>query len=126
MKTKKLSSSKRALRVFIFSILLGAECISYVKSIATYAPTFLGYITSVRYTLIEKLRLKFAKFHNFSKNNKFYHFNKFFHFFRSPIEANRPLNRPLDGPLDKTKPPKPSAKVQKRTHNQNEFHEKNS
>ena len=55
-------------------------------------------------TLLEKLRLKFAQFHNFSKNNKFYHFNKFFHFFRSPIEANRPLDKP--------KPPKP------RTHDQ--------
>ena len=92
----------------------------------------------VCYTLFEKLKLKFAQFHSFSKDNgcckknngcclilhTFYHFNQFFHFFRSPIEANGPLNRPLDGPLDKPKPPKPSAKVQKRTHNQNEFHEK--
>ena len=41
-----------------------------------------------------------------------------------PLKQTDPWNRPLDGPLDKPKPPKPSAKVQKRTHNQNEFHEK--
>ena len=83
----------------------------------------------VHYTLLEKLRQKFDQFkkHVCCLNlHKFYNFNKFFHFFRSPIEANGPLNRPLDGPLDKSKPLKPSAKVQKRTHNQNEFYEKNS
>ena len=36
-----------ALRILIFSIILGAEYLSYVKSIATYAPTFFGYIISV-------------------------------------------------------------------------------
>ena len=40
-------SSKTAPRIFIFSIVLGAEYLSYVKSIATYAPTFFGYIISV-------------------------------------------------------------------------------
>ena len=77
----------------------------------------------VHYTLLEKLRQKFDQFkkHVCCLNlHKFYNFNKFFHFFRSPLEANRPLDRPLDKP----KPPKPSAKVQKRTNNQNEFHEK--
>ena len=61
----------------------------------------------VRYTLLEKLRLKFAQFQNFSKNNgcclilhQFYHFNTSYNFFRSPIEPNEPLDRPLDGPLD--------------------------
>ena len=34
-------------RIFIFSIVLGAEYLSYVKSIATYAPTLFGYIISV-------------------------------------------------------------------------------
>ena len=34
-------------RIVIFSIVLDAEYLSYVKSIATYAPTFLGYIISV-------------------------------------------------------------------------------
>ena len=34
-------------RIFIFSIVLGVEYLSYVKSIATFALTFLGYIISV-------------------------------------------------------------------------------
>ena len=40
-------SSKTAPRIFIFSIGLGAEYSFYVKSIATCAPTFLGYNNSV-------------------------------------------------------------------------------
>ena len=40
-------SSKRAPRVLIFSIAMGAEYLSYVKSIATFALTFFGYIISV-------------------------------------------------------------------------------
>ena len=40
-------SSKRAPRILIFSIAMGAEYLSYVKSIATFAPTFYGYIISV-------------------------------------------------------------------------------
>ena len=40
------SSSKRALRILIFSIAMGAKYLSYVKSIATFAPTFYGYIIS--------------------------------------------------------------------------------
>ena len=40
-------SSKRAPRILIFSIAVGAEYLSYVKSIATFAPTFYGYIISV-------------------------------------------------------------------------------
>ena len=40
-------SSKRAPRIFIFSIFLGAEYSSYVKFIAIYGPTFFGYIISV-------------------------------------------------------------------------------
>ena len=39
--------SKTAPRIFIFSIVLGAEYLSYAKSIATYAPTFFGYIISI-------------------------------------------------------------------------------
>ena len=39
--------SKTAPSIFIFSIVLGAEYLSYLKSIATYAPTFFGYIISV-------------------------------------------------------------------------------
>ena len=31
----------------IFSIAMGAEYLSYMKSIATFAPTFYGYIISV-------------------------------------------------------------------------------
>ena len=33
--------------ILIFSIVMDAEYISYVKSIATYAPLFLGYIISL-------------------------------------------------------------------------------
>ena len=40
-------SSKTAPRIFIFSIVLGAECLSYVESIATFALIFFGYIISV-------------------------------------------------------------------------------
>ena len=40
-------SSKRAPRILIFSIVLGAEYLSHVKSIATFALTFFGYIISV-------------------------------------------------------------------------------
>ena len=36
-------SSKTAFSIFNFSIVLGAKYLFYVKSIATYAPTFLGY-----------------------------------------------------------------------------------
>ena len=39
--------SKTAPRIFIFSIVLGAEYSSYMKSIAIYALTFFGYIISV-------------------------------------------------------------------------------
>ena len=41
------SSSKSAPRIFIFSIVLGTEYSSYVKSIAPFALTFFGYIISV-------------------------------------------------------------------------------
>ena len=34
-------------RILIFSIVLNAEYLFYVKSIATYSPTFFGYIISV-------------------------------------------------------------------------------
>ena len=34
-------------RIFIFSIAMGADYLFYVKSIATCAPTFFGYIISV-------------------------------------------------------------------------------
>ena len=34
-------------RILIFSIAMGAEYLSYVKSIATFAPTIYGYIISV-------------------------------------------------------------------------------
>jgi hypothetical protein len=37
-------SSKRAPRVLIFSIFLGAKYLCYVKFTATRAPTFFGYI----------------------------------------------------------------------------------
>ena len=40
-------SSKTAPRIFIFSIVLGGEYLSYVKFIAIHALTFCGYIISV-------------------------------------------------------------------------------
>ena len=40
-------SSKTAPRIFIFLIVLVAEYLSYVKSIAAYAPAFLAYNNSV-------------------------------------------------------------------------------
>ena len=40
-------SSKTAPSILIFSIAMGAEYLSYVKSIATFATTFYGYIISV-------------------------------------------------------------------------------
>ena len=46
-------SSKKASRILIFPIAMGAKYLSYVKSIATFALTFFGYIilvlASVRY-----------------------------------------------------------------------------
>ena len=44
--------AKRAPRILIFSIAVGAEYLSYVKSIATLAPTFYGYIISVLASVI--------------------------------------------------------------------------
>ena len=40
-------SSKTAPRILNFSIAMGAEYLSYVKSIATFALKFYGYIISV-------------------------------------------------------------------------------
>ena len=40
-------SSKMALGIFIFSIVLGAGYLFNVKAIVTYTTTFLGYIISV-------------------------------------------------------------------------------
>ena len=54
-------SSKTAPRIFIFSIVLGAEYLSYVKSIATFSLTFFGYIISV---LASDLRYFVADFTN--------------------------------------------------------------
>ena len=45
----------------IFSIAMGAEYLSYVKSIATFAPTFYGYIISVLASVIYLLDLKRRK-----------------------------------------------------------------
>ena len=49
-------SSKTAPRIFIFSIVLGAECLSYLKSIETHARTFfkviifsIGSVVNFRY-----------------------------------------------------------------------------
>jgi len=42
-------------RILIFSIAMGAEYLSYVKSIATFAPTFYGYIISALASVDEYL-----------------------------------------------------------------------
>jgi hypothetical protein len=47
-----LFSSKMAPRIFIFSIVPGAEYLFYVKFIASYAPTFFEYIISVLASVI--------------------------------------------------------------------------
>ena len=38
-----IGSSKKAPRISIFSIAMGADYLSYMNSIATYAPAFYGY-----------------------------------------------------------------------------------
>ena len=42
-----LVAGTKAPRILIFSIVLGGKYLSYVKSIATFALTFLGYVISV-------------------------------------------------------------------------------
>ena len=68
-------SSKRAPRVLIFSIAMGAEYLSYVKSMATFAPTFYGYNISVLAS-VARSTLSAGVFHiitlyNFGKLNSF-------------------------------------------------------
>ena len=48
-------SSKRAPRILIFSIAMGADYSFYVKSIATYASTFFEYNNSVLAIVFRKL-----------------------------------------------------------------------
>ena len=48
-------SSKMAPRILIFSIAMGAVNSFYVKSIATYAPTFFGYIISVLALVLDEV-----------------------------------------------------------------------
>ena len=50
-------SSKTALRILIVSIAMGAEYLSHVKSIATFALTFFGYIISVLASVLGNLRV---------------------------------------------------------------------
>ena len=49
-------SSNTAPRILIFSIAIDAEYLSYVKSIATIALTFFGYIISVLASVSSSLR----------------------------------------------------------------------
>ena len=46
-------NSKTAPRIFICSIVLGAEYLSYVKFIATFALTLFGYIISVLASVVD-------------------------------------------------------------------------
>ena len=48
-------SSKTAPRILIFSIAMGADYSFYVKSIATFALTFFGYIISVLASLLGEM-----------------------------------------------------------------------
>ena len=48
-------------RISIFSIVLSAKYLSYVKSIATYVPTFFGYIISVLLSVICTKKLRNSK-----------------------------------------------------------------
>ena len=48
-------SSKTAPRIFVFSIVLSAEYLSYVKIIATYALIFFGCIISALASVLEKM-----------------------------------------------------------------------
>ena len=74
-------SSKTAPRILIFSIVLGAECSFYVKSIATYAPQFLGYNNSflaiVRALELVTLSLKIPNQAAEWEHYKLWHYNGF-------------------------------------------------
>ena len=50
-----LTDNMPAPRILIFSIAMGADYLFYVKSIATYAPAFLGYNNSVFASVQEAL-----------------------------------------------------------------------
>ena len=54
-------NSKTTPRIFSFSIVLGDEYLSYVTSIATDAPTFLGYIIKVLDSVSHVLQLDSRK-----------------------------------------------------------------
>ena len=51
-------SSKTAPRILIFSIILGAEYLSYVKSITSFALTFFGCIISVLASVLKTPQLR--------------------------------------------------------------------
>ena len=66
-----------ATRIFIFSIVLGAEYLSYVKSIATFALTFFWYIISILasvfgFSLLSRFNYlaKFSKVRTFWETQK--------------------------------------------------------
>ena len=61
--------TQMALRILIFSIAMGADKLFYVKSIATYAPTFFGYIISV--LAIVRWFMSWFTFHQLSIPNFF-------------------------------------------------------
>ena len=48
-------------RIFIFSIVLGVEYLSYVESVATFALTFFGYIISVLASVFKDQNIKKRK-----------------------------------------------------------------
>ena len=68
-------------RILIFSIVLGAECSFYVKSIATYGPRFLGHNNSflaiVRALELVTLSLKIPNQAAEWEHYKLWHYNGF-------------------------------------------------
>ena len=65
-------SSQRAPRIFIFSIVLGAECLSYLKSIETHARAFSRLISDgiSGVTRKEKKIVKMVRLVTFKKENR--------------------------------------------------------
>ena len=61
-------SSQRAPRIFIFSIVLGAECLSYLKSIETHARAFFKVIIFSIGSLMSFLKFE-SNFHMLWKKN---------------------------------------------------------
>ena len=90
-----LFSSKTAPRIFIFSIVLGAEYSSYLKSIVTYAPAFLGYNNSVLARVKSRVRFRVRSCTNYTVGRnmvKGYSLHRVFIKYRSFLVVKSPKN----------------------------------